>query len=81
LTNWLAKVNAPVKDDASLLPDPTAMYDAMYGANALTAATVVISFTTIGVCQFNDAHGPSAVMSAIFPFTVPGIGSPPVAIK
>jgi hypothetical protein len=57
------------------------VYEVIYGASAFTAATVVNSFTTMGVPGLSEVHGPSAVIIARFGFVMPGPGSPPIAVR
>jgi hypothetical protein len=79
-TYSLASVNAAFRAATSLVPDPIAEADVMYGASAFTAATVVSSLIMMnGVCC-NAVHEPSAAIICRLLFVTPGLACPPVAV-
>lgn len=75
-----AVANAAVRAATSLVPEPTAVAEVIYGLSAATAATVVTSLIEINVPEVSPVQAPSAVIIARFGFVVVGVGSPPVAV-
>jgi hypothetical protein len=81
LASWFASVKAEVRAEACEEEEPIAVMELMKGARALTAATVVTSFTEMKVEAVSDEQGPRAVISARFGFdeVIPGL--PPTAVR
>jgi hypothetical protein len=79
LTNSFARAKAEASAEASEAPEPTWVAPAIKGKSALTAATVVSSFTLRKVLVVIVEQGPMTAISARFGFGTDGMGSPPVA--
>jgi hypothetical protein len=79
-TYSLARVNPASMAATSLVPEPIAVADVMYGASAFTAATVVSSLMMMKGVACNAVQEPSADISSRLLFVTPGLGCPPVDV-